>query len=137
MKVNPAGLKKFNEEQARLQSLVDADPIMSIKGERALSAETSVGGVLFTSLKASILIDAGSCDKDKQAIQEFDRAQFPSRYSEVAQNPRRDPRDLVPRQWQTALRVVASWHGLSQQSPRGATGPVAETCAACALASWC
>jgi hypothetical protein len=26
MKINPAGLKKFNEEQARLQSLVDADP---------------------------------------------------------------------------------------------------------------
>src|SRR5260370_12644054 len=68
-------------------------------------------------------------------IQEFDRALFPSRYSEVAQNPRRDPRDLVPRQWQTALRVVASWHGLSQQSPRGATGAVAETCARWPFAS--
>ncbi len=70
MKINPAGLKKFNEEQARLQSLVDADPIKAIKEERALSSETPVGGVLFTSLKASILIDAGSRDKDKQAIQD-------------------------------------------------------------------
>ena len=70
MKIKPAALKKFNEERARLQPLVDADPIKAIKEARTLSSETPVGGILFAGLKAGILIDAGSCAKDKQAIED-------------------------------------------------------------------
>jgi hypothetical protein len=33
-------------------------------------------------------------------------------------NPRCDLRDSVPGRWQRARRAVASWHGLSQGSPR-------------------
>jgi tetratricopeptide (TPR) repeat protein len=65
-----AGLKAFNKERVRLQSLVDTNPAEAIKEARGLSSDTPVGGVLFTSLKAGILIDAGSCTKDKQAIEE-------------------------------------------------------------------
>ena len=66
----PTGLKLFGLEQARLQSLVDEDPVKALKEARALSSDKPVGGVLFTGLKAGILIDAGSCAKDKQAIED-------------------------------------------------------------------
>jgi len=65
-----AGLKVFHKESARLHSLLDEDPEEAIKQARALSSDTPVGGVLFTSLKAGILIDAGSYAKDKQAIED-------------------------------------------------------------------
>jgi hypothetical protein len=51
----------------------------------------------------------------------FNCSQLASGYSEVAQALDRDLRDLVLRQSQTVLRAVASGHGLSQQSLRGAT----------------
>ena len=70
MKSKPAGLEVFSQERARLQSLVDEDPLKALKEARALSSDTPVGGVLYTSLKAGILIDAGSCAKDKQAIED-------------------------------------------------------------------
>jgi tetratricopeptide (TPR) repeat protein len=70
MKTSAAGLKAFNEERARLQSLLDDDPETAVREARALPGDTPAGGILFTGLKASILVDAGSYAKDKQAIQD-------------------------------------------------------------------
>ena len=70
MKTQPTGLKLFNDEHARLRALVDEDPVKAINEVRALPTDTAVGGVLFTGLKAGILIDAGSCANDKQAIED-------------------------------------------------------------------
>ena len=44
-----AGLKAFNTERVRLQSLMDTNPAEAIKEARRLSSDTPVGGVLFTS----------------------------------------------------------------------------------------
>ena len=63
-------------------------------------------------------------------------AEFSSRLSEVAQTLGRDRRDSVPGQWQGARRAVASWHGLSQGSPRGMTAAVGELYAVWASAYW-
>jgi hypothetical protein len=61
-------------------------------------------------------------------VRPFNCSQLANGYSEGAQALDRDLRDLVLRQWQAVLRAVASWHGLSQQSLRGATEAVAELC---------
>ena len=61
---------QLNEERARLQSLLDEDPAQAIREARALPLDKPVRGVLFTSLKASILVDGGSYAKDEQAIQD-------------------------------------------------------------------
>ncbi|HEY1800978.1 MAG TPA: LA2681 family HEPN domain-containing protein [Terriglobales bacterium] len=70
MKKKPSGLKLFEEVTARLHGLVDEDPIRAIQEASALSSDKPVGGIFLTSLKASILVDAGSCAKDKQAIED-------------------------------------------------------------------
>lgn len=65
-----AGLDAFNQEAARLHALMDRDPGQAIQDARALSSDGPVGGVLFTGLKAGVLIDAGTCASDRQAIEE-------------------------------------------------------------------
>src|SRR5208282_2153730 len=42
----------------------------------------------------------------------------------------------VPGRWQGGRRAVASWHGLSQGSPRGVTGAVGEIYAVWVSDSW-
>ena len=69
-KGNQAGLEAFNQEAVRLHALMDRDPRQAIQEARALSSDTPVGGVLFTGLKAGVLIDAGASAGDKQAIEE-------------------------------------------------------------------
>jgi hypothetical protein len=69
-KTNAAGLEAFNQKAARLHALMDQDPKQAITEARALSSDTPVGGVLFTGLKAGVLIDAGTCANDKEAIEE-------------------------------------------------------------------
>lgn len=54
----------------RLQSLMDDDPAKAIEEARSLPSDAPVKGLLYTSLKAAVLIDAGSSGKDKQAIEE-------------------------------------------------------------------
>jgi tetratricopeptide (TPR) repeat protein len=63
-------LDAFNHEQLRLHSLMDDDPAKAIKEARLLPCDTPVKGILYTSLKASVLIDAGSSARNKQAIEE-------------------------------------------------------------------
>ena len=63
-------LDAFKHEQVRLHSLMDDNPIRAIEEARVLPSDTPVKGVLYTSLKAAVLIDAGSSAKDKQAIEE-------------------------------------------------------------------
>ena len=61
------GLEAFAKLQSYFHSLIDHDPARAISEVRALP-DTPVDGVLFTILKGSILIDAGSCAGDTQAI---------------------------------------------------------------------
>jgi tetratricopeptide (TPR) repeat protein len=63
-------LDAFNAVRARLQALVDDDPVKAIDEARALATARPIGGILYTSLKASILVDAGSHTKNSQAIEE-------------------------------------------------------------------
>ena len=63
-------LDAFKHEQVRLHSLMDDNPTKAIEEARSLPSDTPVKGVLYTGLKAGVLIDAGSSAKDKQAIQE-------------------------------------------------------------------
>lgn len=63
-------LDAFKHEQLRLYSLMDIDPVRAIEEARSLPSDSPVKGVLYTSLKAAVLIDAGSSAKDKQAIEE-------------------------------------------------------------------
>jgi hypothetical protein len=69
-KRNLAGIAEFQKEAARLHALVDRDPAQAVKEARALPSDTPVNGVLFTDLKAAILVDAGSCARDKKAIED-------------------------------------------------------------------
>jgi tetratricopeptide (TPR) repeat protein len=70
MNTGAIDLDAFNLVRAKLESLVDDDPAKAIEEARALSADKSIGGTFFTSLKACILIDAGSRAKNKPAIEE-------------------------------------------------------------------
>jgi tetratricopeptide (TPR) repeat protein len=63
-------LDAFNLARAKLQSLVDVDPAKAIEEARALPTDKPIGGTYFTSLKAGILVDAGSQTKNKQAVEE-------------------------------------------------------------------
>lgn len=63
-------LDGFNLEASKLQALVDSNSAKAIQEARALPSNKPVGGIYFTGLKASILVDAGSHAKDKQAIGE-------------------------------------------------------------------
>ena len=63
-------LDAFNQTRMRLQSLMDENPAKAIEEARLLPSDTPVGGILYTSLKASVLIDAGSSARNKQAIEE-------------------------------------------------------------------
>lgn len=63
-------LDAFNREQRRLHSLIDDDPAKAIEEARLLPSDTPVKGILYTSLKAAVLIDAGSSARNKQAIEE-------------------------------------------------------------------
>ncbi len=65
-----AGLKEFERLSVKLKSLVDEDPAKAVAEAHALSSDTPVGGVLFTALKAGILVDAGACTGDKPAVTE-------------------------------------------------------------------
>jgi len=60
----------FNTARAKLQALVDDDPVRAIEEARALTSDMPVGGIYYTSLKASILVDAGSHAQNSQAIEE-------------------------------------------------------------------
>jgi tetratricopeptide (TPR) repeat protein len=63
-------LDAFKLTRARLHSLVDDDPAKAIEEARALPSDKALGGIYFTSLKAGILVDAGSHAKNKRAIEE-------------------------------------------------------------------
>jgi LA2681-like HEPN len=63
-------LDAFKHEQLRLHSLMDDNPMKAIEEARSLPSDTPIKGVLYTSLKAGVLVDAGSSVKDKQAIEE-------------------------------------------------------------------
>lgn len=63
-------LDAFQRERAKLQALIDSDPALAIQDARALPSDIPVKGVLYTDLKAGVLIDAGACAKDKRAIEE-------------------------------------------------------------------
>ncbi len=66
----PAGLEEFERLHARLGSMIDGDPARAVEEARTLSSETTLGGELLIGLKAAVLVDAGSCIGDKQAIGE-------------------------------------------------------------------
>lgn len=63
------GLQVFAKLQAHFHALVDVDPVRAVNEARALP-DTPVDGVFFTVLKGGILIDAGSCARDLQAIRD-------------------------------------------------------------------
>jgi tetratricopeptide (TPR) repeat protein len=63
-------LDAFNRTCAKLQSLVDDNPIQAITEARQLPSDKPLGGIHFNSLKACILVDAGSRSKDRNAIDE-------------------------------------------------------------------
>jgi tetratricopeptide (TPR) repeat protein len=63
-------LDAFMLARDRLQSLVDDDASKAIEEAGAIPSDKPIGGIYFTSLKASILVDAGSHAKNKQAIEE-------------------------------------------------------------------
>jgi len=57
-----AGIAAFNQGAARLHALMDRTAAGSHEA-RALSSDAPVGAVLFTGLKAGVLVDAGFCRK--------------------------------------------------------------------------
>src|SRR5215469_2259853 len=63
-------LDAFNAARARLQALVDDDPVKAIDEAHTLTTDKPIGGIFYTSLKASVLVDAGSHTKNSQAIEE-------------------------------------------------------------------
>lgn len=63
-------LDAYYREHARLQSLIDTEPATAIEEARSLSSDTPTKGLLYSSLKASVLIDAGGYVRDKRAIEE-------------------------------------------------------------------
>jgi len=63
-------LKKFDLQRARLTSLLDEDPAKALAEARLLPYGPSAKSKLFTSLKASIFIEAGACLGDKTAIED-------------------------------------------------------------------
>lgn len=63
-------LDAFNKACTKLQTLVDDNPTQAITEARKLPSEKPLGEIHFTSLKACILIDAGSHAKNKRAIEE-------------------------------------------------------------------
>lgn len=63
-------LDAFNRACARLQTLVDDNPNQAITEARELPSDEPIGGVQYTSLRACILVDAGSQEKNKSAIEE-------------------------------------------------------------------
>jgi len=63
-------LDAFYHARMRLQALMDDDPLKAIEEARSLPSDTPVKGLLYTSLKASVLIDAGLSVRNKQAIEE-------------------------------------------------------------------
>ncbi len=52
-------LDAFKLEQLRLHSLRDDNPAKAIEEARSLPSDTPAKGILYTGLKACILIDAG------------------------------------------------------------------------------
>jgi tetratricopeptide (TPR) repeat protein len=70
MKGTAKGLRAYNEAYVRLHTLIDEDPARAVHEARALSSDIPARGVTFASLKAAVLIDAGSSDGDKQAIED-------------------------------------------------------------------
>jgi tetratricopeptide (TPR) repeat protein len=60
-----AGLKEFELLRAKMGSLIDTDPAKAVEEARSLPSDT-----VMISLKASILVDAGSCVGDKEAVAE-------------------------------------------------------------------
>lgn len=63
-------LDGFNLVASKLQALVDSNPAKAVEEARALPSNKPVGGIYFASLKAGVLVDAGSHAKDKRAIEE-------------------------------------------------------------------
>jgi tetratricopeptide (TPR) repeat protein len=63
-------LDAFNKACTKLQTLVDDNPTQAITEARKLPSEKPLGKIHYTSLKACILIDAGSNAKNKHAIEE-------------------------------------------------------------------
>ena len=58
-KLHKDGLEAFERESFRLRSLIDSDPQAAIREARALPSDTPIKGVLYTVLKAGVLVDAG------------------------------------------------------------------------------
>jgi tetratricopeptide (TPR) repeat protein len=63
-------LDAFNQKRMQLQSLMDDNPMRAIEEARSLPSDTPVKGLLYTSLKASVLIDAGLSARNKESIEE-------------------------------------------------------------------
>ena len=70
MKTSVIDLDAFRLKSDTLQSLIDQDPAKAIEEARTLPTDKPVKGIFYTGLKAGILIDAGSCTNNKQAIEE-------------------------------------------------------------------
>ncbi len=62
--------EEFKIVQQRLQSLTDTDPARAVEEARSISPDAKIEGILLSGLKAGILIDAGSCINNKEAINE-------------------------------------------------------------------
>ena len=65
-----AELNEFERLRARLESLIDTVPGKAVEEARSLAVGGVIGGVRLAGLKAAILVDAGSCAGDKQAVAE-------------------------------------------------------------------
>jgi hypothetical protein len=63
-------LDAFNAARTKLQTLVDDNPLQAISEARQLPSDRPLRGLHYTSLKACILVDAGSQAKNKDAIEE-------------------------------------------------------------------
>jgi len=63
-------LQEFERQRIRLGSLLDEDPAKAVEEARRLPVRSSAGQILYTSLKASTLIDAGSATGNRKAIEE-------------------------------------------------------------------
>lgn len=55
MKTSVIDLDAFDRKRATLQSLVDHDPAKAIEEARALPSDKPIKGILYSSLKASLL----------------------------------------------------------------------------------
>jgi tetratricopeptide (TPR) repeat protein len=68
--VNMVIPEEFKNLQQRLQSLIDTDPAKAVEEARSILPDAKIEGISLSGLKAGILIDAGSCINNREAIAE-------------------------------------------------------------------